>query len=436
MGVLVHSITIFHQFGRCVAGWHLTGLLDGETSLHLWLHELPLLQLEVGVLVELLVEDETSFRVNLHTIQIANILSDEPLYREYGYFLTSFPVQLLALRPVIEPCSRCKIDGFTDIEACGEASMVWARHREDILTRPLQCLEYLDLLLFKIGRRDHSNDVQQYIWVFLEEQWYFLLNGLFELFSVALRHTVPLFGLTPVRVIYREEHQVLIVPAEGRVAHPNVEPWYIYAGDVVAPWELHQWIEGLREVIQIPRMVEISLLILADYPLTRSAKPRAKFTCGDISRIFDPGALANIILYHVPVTLLQLVEVFVRPRLPTVRLMLSRELKKLSKCASFIVLLESLALRQVLQHLKASRKLLVRLSVKGQWWFEAGWWDNLYASVATSFRVSEQIVNVDQWIRKLRLGRKIRLHFLDVLYASVDICRLNHWIFHCQLELF
>ena len=229
VGVLIDLLSILHQLDRGIAGWHLAGLLDGEAGLHLGLHEGPLVQLKVGILVELLLEDQPRLSVDLHPLEIANILSDEPFDRKYWYFLASAPIQLLAFGPVVKPGPRREIDRLADIEPRGEASVVRPGHREHKLARPLQSLVHLDLLLFKVGRRDHSHDVQQYIWVFLEEKGDFLLDCLFELLAVALRHTVPLLGRAPVRIVDRVEHQVLIVPTKRRIAHTYVQPWDIDA---------------------------------------------------------------------------------------------------------------------------------------------------------------------------------------------------------------
>lgn len=121
----------------------------------------------------------------------------------------------------------------------------------------------------------------------------------------------------------------------------------------MAAGELHQGVEGFGEVVEVPGVVQIGQLALTDHPLARPPKPGAKFTSGYISRVFDPSALTNIVFYHVPVTLLQLVEVVLRYQL--LRLVLSAQLQKLGKCASLSVLLECFALGEVLEHLEPSR---------------------------------------------------------------------------------
>ena len=49
-----------------------------------------------------------------------------------------------------------------------------------------------------------------------------------------------MLGLAPVRVINRVEHEVFVMPTEGGVAHADIEPGDVDAGDVMAPGELHQ----------------------------------------------------------------------------------------------------------------------------------------------------------------------------------------------------
>ena len=138
---------------------------------------------------------------------------------------------------------------------------------QNVLARFLQCLVNLNLLLLEIGWRHHRYDVKKDVWVFLEKQSTFLLDSSLKLLSIVLRHAIPLLRLAPMCVIYRVEHQVFIMPAESRVAHANVEPGNVDARYVVAAWELHQRVERLWEVVQIPRMPFVGLLSLTHYAL-------------------------------------------------------------------------------------------------------------------------------------------------------------------------
>ena len=103
-------------------------------------------------------------------------------------------------------------------------------------------------------------------------------------------------------------------------------------------------------------MVLVCFLILTNYTLAGTAESRSKFTRLDVSRIFDPGTLPNVVLDHVPVALLQL-SVF-SICLAIIRFMLPRKLEKLRKCAPLIVLYEGLALGEILEHLVAGRQFL------------------------------------------------------------------------------
>jgi hypothetical protein len=100
------------------------------------------------------------------------------------------------------------------------------------------------------------------------------------------------------------EHQVFVVPAEGRVAHSDVKPRNINPADVVGAWELHQGVSLFRQVVQIPGMVQLGLYAGTSDFLASTSKARSKFLSGDICRVLDACVLPHIILDHVPILLL------------------------------------------------------------------------------------------------------------------------------------
>jgi len=53
-------------------------------------------------------------------------------------------------------------------------------------------------------------------------------------------------------VVKTEEHQVFVVPAEGRILHPYIQPRDVDSWNVLSSWELHQAIHLGRYVVQVP----------------------------------------------------------------------------------------------------------------------------------------------------------------------------------------
>lgn len=70
-----------------------------------------------------------------------------------------------------------------------------------------------------------------------------------EFFAIALRHAVPLFGLSPVRVVDGVKHQVLVVPTERGVLHADVEPGNVDPTNVMLARKLHQTVALNRNVV-------------------------------------------------------------------------------------------------------------------------------------------------------------------------------------------
>ena len=127
-----------------------------------------------------------------------------------------------------------------------------------------------------------------------------MLASLLEFLHVALGNTVPLLRSAPMCIVNRVEHQVLIMPTESRIPHPNIQPWQVNSINVCLPWELHQAVDVGRDVVQIPRMIQILHLIWMDHFLILVAKARSKLAGGDISCIFNLGVVADLIIYHLP----------------------------------------------------------------------------------------------------------------------------------------
>ena len=137
----------------------------------------------------------------------------------------------------------------------------------------------------------------------------FLFASFFELFQVFLRDTVPELWLTPVTVVDRKEHQVLVVPAKSGIFHPNIHPRDIYTTNVLFPGELHQTVERVWQIVEIPRVILVGLLVRMDDLLSLSAKAGAELSRGNVSCILDLNKWLDLVVYHVPVLFLNLVVV-------------------------------------------------------------------------------------------------------------------------------
>lgn len=84
--------------------------------------------------------------------------------------------------------------------------MVRSRECQDELTGLLEGLVDLDSELGEVGGGDHRDDVQQNVWVFLEDEAELLLDCFFELLPVLVGNAVPHLRLTPMAVVDRVKH--------------------------------------------------------------------------------------------------------------------------------------------------------------------------------------------------------------------------------------
>ena len=275
-------------------------------------------------------------------------------------------------------------------------------------------------LLLEVGGRDHDHDVQQDVWVFLEQEVHLLLDHFLELLSVTVRDAVPLLGLSPVGVVNGGEHEVLVVPAEGRVLHTNVEPGNVDPRDVVRPGELHQRVAGVREVVQIPRVVGVLDLLVVDDLLARPAEARANFLGVQIRSILDPELFALLQVHHVPVLPLQLFSRLLLAH-PGFRhregLFLTRHLLEFLEGSSLVVIVEGPCSAQLLDDLVTSQQLPVRLPVECTLWLERTWRYNLDAPIVEGLLTVDQLFNVLAWrLAELFFRRVECLHLLHLAY--------------------
>lgn len=277
--------------------------------------------------------------------------------------------------------------------------------------------------------RDHGDDAVQEVWVLFKKLCYFGLDSPFELFSVCLGYCIPHLSLSVVCIVHGREHQVLIVPAEGRVAHANIQPRNVYATDVLAPRELHEGVAPRWDVIEVPGVVQVFGLAGVDDWLARTSEARAILVDPHIGCILDLVRRAGPMLHHVPITFLDGVVVFFR-------LLLSGHFFEFTERVPLKILVKRLALTQLLQHLVPSGKPLLRLPIEGHWRLKAGRWDNLNAAERVCILLANQLLNIEDWVAELFLsgvksghlahGPHIRLRLLKLRQFD---CLLDHAFF-------
>lgn len=106
-------------------------------------------------------------------------------------------------------------------------------------------------------------------------------------------------------------------------------------------------------------------------------------------------------------------------------LMLPRQSHELAESATGCILFEGLALGELLEHLEAGGQFLIGLAVEGNGWLKRAWWNNFDASILVNVFVFYQRVDVDEWIRKLLLCRKIGLHLFYIRDTIVNVFGLS-----------
>ena len=91
------------------------------------------------------------------------------------------------------------------------------------------------------------------------------------------------------------------MPAEGGVLHPNVQPGNVDARDVLPSWELHEGVELVGQVVEVPWVVKVLRLLLIDDLLTWSAEARTVLGSGHVGCVLNQGDLTLAVVDFVPV---------------------------------------------------------------------------------------------------------------------------------------
>ena len=154
-------------------------------------------------------------QVQLNAAQVLDVFDEQPIHRENWNLLLGFAVDVLTFLSVLKPALCREVHRLSNVDARRKACMVRSRERQDELSGFLQGFVDLDSIRGEVCGRDHGDDVQQNVWVFLENEAELLLDCLFELLPVVVGHTVPHLGLAPVAVVDGVKHKVFVMPAEG-----------------------------------------------------------------------------------------------------------------------------------------------------------------------------------------------------------------------------
>jgi hypothetical protein len=221
---------------------------------------------------ECLLQLEPCGQIELHSVNVEDILDDGPVDRKDRDLLPRATVDLLALEAVVEPGLGHEVHRLSNVDACREPRMVGAWEGEDVLSRHLEGLVHFHLLLLEVAWVDHGVYVQKDVGILFEKEEVLLLRCFLELFSLVLRDTVPELGLPPMVVVDGVEHQIFIVPAEGGVFHADVEPGDVDPRDVLYSGELKQRLGLAADVAQVPRVCDVGLRPVVRQGLARDAE--------------------------------------------------------------------------------------------------------------------------------------------------------------------
>lgn len=77
------------------------------------------------------------------------------------------------------------------------------------------------------------------------------------------------------------------MPAKSGIFHSYIHPRDIYTTNVLFSGELHQTVERVWQIVEIPRVILIGLLVRMDDLLSFSSKAGAELSGGNVSRILD-----------------------------------------------------------------------------------------------------------------------------------------------------
>lgn len=140
-------------------------------------------------------------------------------------------------------------------------------------------------------------------------------------------------------VVDREKHQVLVVPTESSILHANVEPRHVYAAYVLFSGKLHETVDCVGEIVQVPGMVLVGSLVGMNNLLTFPTEAGAERRRRDISCILNLNDRFNLLVNHLPVFTFHIV-VVIRKFFILCIFKLERKHLKLLESHSFFVLVK------------------------------------------------------------------------------------------------
>ena len=130
------------------------------------------------------------------------------------------------------PIARSEVDRLVKVEAMVEAGVVCLRKRDDELSCALIHGVHSNASFLQLLRSQESDQLEEKVGLGLEELRHSFAHGGLEFLRVFTRDAVPCLGSTKVLIVGGVGVVVLVVPAESREDHANINPWHSHAGDV------------------------------------------------------------------------------------------------------------------------------------------------------------------------------------------------------------
>ena len=156
-----------------------------------------------------------------------------------------------ALEAVHDPVGQRKIDRFVQVEPLVEPAVVRLRIGDDKLVRTLVHRIHADALALRTLGAHHRHQLEQDLGVRVEQLRGRAPHRLLEFVRVRAGHTVPGLGLAPVLIVDRVGIVILVVPAEGREHHADVDPRHRHAADLRLDVP-QQRVAPDRQVVEVP----------------------------------------------------------------------------------------------------------------------------------------------------------------------------------------
>ena len=127
---------------------------------------------------------------------------------------------------------RSKVYRLVEIESVVESSMIRLGKRDHKLASSLIKSIHTDACFLQLVRRKERNELRQQIRLCLEQLGSRLTHRFLEGWSISTWNAVPGLDGPRMLIIDRVRVMILVVPAESRETHTNIDPGIGHAGDI------------------------------------------------------------------------------------------------------------------------------------------------------------------------------------------------------------